>query len=126
MKKIEDLFRSLQFDALGQGAHKISPEALFDDPDGFLVDLRTEEEYRMFNFPLAGKSLHLPLAELPDRWREIPADRPVGLLCFTCVRSSMAFVYLRALGLNNVYVFTAGCGGVVEAMKTEAMRKRQQ
>ena len=124
MQKIEELFRSLQFDALGQGSHKISPEQLFDNPAGFLIDLRTPEEYRMFNFPLAGKSLHIPLSELPERWQEIPTDRPVGLLCYTCVRSSMAFAYLRAQGLTNVFVFTPGCAGVVEAMKTESIRNR--
>ncbi|HTK64809.1 MAG TPA: MBL fold metallo-hydrolase [Pseudonocardia sp.] len=47
-------------------------------------------------------SLHIPLAELPRRMAEIPADRPVVVHCAGGYRSSVAASVLRAAGRHDV------------------------
>ncbi|MGB2569919.1 MBL fold metallo-hydrolase [Micromonospora citrea] len=47
-------------------------------------------------------SLHIPLAELPRRLDEVPADRPVVVHCAGGYRSSVAASLLRAAGRPDV------------------------
>jgi adenylyltransferase/sulfurtransferase len=56
-------------------------------------------------------SLHIPLAEIPARLAEVPADRHVLVLCHHGGRSARATQFLRAAGLTNV---TNVAGGIHE------------
>jgi len=122
---MDDFMRTLTFDFFGQGKHKITCDEFLGDPNAVLLDVRTREEVECLSFPLKHQvslSLAIPLDKLPDRLDEIPRDRVVGLLCVTDVRSSMAFLYLRSKGLNNVRILAGGTSGLVEQLKTGKVR----
>lgn len=65
-----------------------------------LVDVRTSEEFRGGHIPGA---INIPLNALPARLKELPADRPIVVVCATgsrsrsgasaCVRGGCAEVY---------------------------------
>ncbi|MGW3498223.1 rhodanese-like domain-containing protein [Streptomyces sp. NPDC001020] len=55
-------------------------------------------------------SLHIPLAELPSRMEEIPADRPVVVHCAGGHRSSIAASLLRHHGRTDVSDLLGGYG----------------
>ncbi|SDT80439.1 MBL fold metallo-hydrolase [Actinoplanes derwentensis] len=64
-----------------------------------ILDVRTAGEREQG--AIAG-SAHIPLAELPHRLAEIPADRPVVVHCAGGYRSSVAASLLRATGHPDV------------------------
>ena len=53
-------------------------------------------------------SVHIPLADLPARLAELPADRPVVVHCAGGYRSSVAASYLRARGREDVSDLVGG------------------
>ncbi len=65
-----------------------------------VVDVRTEGEREAEGFIDA--AVHLPLAELPHRTAELPADRPLVLHCAGGHRSSIAASLLRRRGFQDV------------------------
>jgi rhodanese-related sulfurtransferase len=70
-----------------------------------LVDVRTTEEYRSGHIPGA---VNIPLNTLPARLKEIPADRPVVVVCATGNRSrSGASAFVRG-GYAEVYNLQGG------------------
>jgi len=112
---MDDLVRSLDKNFFGQGKHKIACEKFLATPEAVLLDVRTREEMECLAFPLkhyVSLCLTIPLNELPDRLDEIPRDRVVGVFCTSDVRSSMAFLYLRGKGFENVRVLTGGAAGL--------------
>ncbi|MBS1241124.1 MAG: beta-lactamase domain protein [Gemmatimonadetes bacterium] len=70
-----------------------------------VVDVRGASEWRAGH--LKG-SILVPLPELPDRLAEIPADRPVVLLCQTGSRSAVAASYLRSRGRTGASNLAGG------------------
>ena len=70
-----------------------------------VVDVRTEAEYDAGHIPAA---LLIPLTELPDRIAEIPADKPVLLVCRSGNRSSQSYQYLREQGFTNIHNLLGG------------------
>ncbi len=69
-------------------------------PDGVpVLDVREDDEW------VAGHvegALHVPLAELPQRVQEVPADRDVLVVCRSGGRSAQAVAWLNAQGLSTV------------------------
>lgn len=80
---------------------EIDIEALAQQPEVPLVDVREVDEYRQFHVP--GARL-VPLSELTERVAEIPPDGPVFLICRTGGRSRRAAEYLRERGVDAVNV----------------------
>ena len=66
-----------------------------------LLDVRSAEEYNGPDGRVPG-SLLLPLPELETRSSEIPADRPVVVLCHSGSRSALATQQLLKAGLTQV------------------------
>lgn len=62
-----------------------------------LLDVRTEEEVRTARIE---PSLHVPLAELPERVVELPEDAAIVTLCHHGVRSLKAAQLLREQGFT--------------------------
>lgn len=54
--------------------------------------------------------LHIPMAEVPARFDEIPRDVPVYVLCHGGVRSGRVVEYLRGQGFGNVTNVRGGIG----------------
>ena len=72
---------------------------VIQDPAVQLVDLRNVGE--LVNGTVEG-ALHLPLAELPRRFPELDAERPVLLHCAGGYRSSVGASWLRHHGFRDV------------------------
>jgi rhodanese-related sulfurtransferase len=60
-----------------------------------ILDCREEDEYAATR--IAGVPL-LPMSELPSRVDEIPADRPLAVLCRSGARSARVADYLTSMG----------------------------
>lgn len=73
--------------------------------DLFLLDVRTEEEYRQFR--LEGARL-IPIDRLAVRLAEIPRNRPVLVYCAVGSRSSQVANYLVRQGYAEVYNLYGG------------------
>jgi len=69
-----------------------------------LLDVRTAREREVATLPGAW----IPLNELTERWREVPADRAVVVYCHTGRRSALATSWLRERGLARVYNLRGG------------------
>lgn len=74
----------------------------------FLLDVREEEEYERDHL---GGTL-IPLAELPDRYPEIPTHLPVIVHCQSGLRSRKAVAFLREKGFTQVYNLAGGLAAV--------------
>ena len=77
----------------------------FDSRDHVLIDVRTAEEYRQGRMP--GAKL-IPLNEIGSRTDEIPADKPVVLVCATGNRSMVAAGQLSRAGFEQLYNLKGG------------------
>lgn len=77
---------------------------LRDQPHA-LVDVRTAGEWASGHAPNA---LHIPLAELSGRQREIPEAQPVVVVCASGNRSAVAATTLARRGFKPVYNFSGG------------------
>jgi rhodanese-related sulfurtransferase/molybdopterin-guanine dinucleotide biosynthesis protein A len=67
----------------------------------YLLDVRQPDEYADGHVPGA----HLvPLGQVPERAAEVPADRPVYVMCRSGSRSQRAAEFLRAQGVDAVNV----------------------
>ena len=60
----------------------------------FVIDVRTYKEYMGAHLR---EAVNLPLHALPERYGEIPGDRPVLLHCIYGVRAIQAYKLLRRL-----------------------------
>lgn len=121
--------KSMDFEFLSRGMHKITYDTLFERPDGVLLDVRTYEEMESVIFPLKyhiGKTLRIPLNELPDRLDELPRDRPVAVLCVSDIRSAMAYLYLQVNGYEHVRILAGGLAGLAEQMKPGKIRRHMK
>lgn len=70
-------------------------EAAAVPEDAFLLDVREPDEWRAGHAPDA---IHIPLGEVPQRLGELPADRPVYVICRSGHRSAQVTVWLNHIG----------------------------
>lgn len=78
--------------------------------DHTLLDVREPEEFRMGRIPGA---INIPLNDLETRTDEIPADKPVVVVCAHGMRSMIGSQILIEAGHAGVYNLL---GGTVEWM----------
>lgn len=69
--------------------------------DGYLLDVREEDEWRAGH---AADAVHVPLSELMGRVDEIPADRNVYVICRSGNRSAYAASFLNQTGRTSMNV----------------------
>ncbi len=77
--------------------HEIPTVHPHDVIDEVLLDVREHDEWAAGRAPNA---VHIPLYELPDRFAEIPAGRPLSVVCKVGARSAQATVWLIANGVD--------------------------
>jgi len=126
MCTLEGTLRSMTFEFLGTGGHKVAHADLFAAPDAVVLDVRTREEAESLAFPLrhqVREVIQIPLNELPDRLDELPPDCPIGILCVSDVRSAIAFAYLRAKGCTQARILAGGTAALVAELKTGKVRE---
>lgn len=87
-------------------------EQLSTGTDTILIDVREAWEYGIAHLPDARL---IPLAELPSRFREIPADRPVIVYCHRGIRSWHAACFLE----QNAYRIVSNLAGGIDAWARE-------
>ncbi|MCU1592808.1 MAG: rhodanese [Frankiales bacterium] len=68
-----------------------------DVGEELLLDVREQDEWSAGRAPNA---VHIPLYDLPDRFDEIPADRPLNVVCKVGSRSAQATAWLIAQGVD--------------------------
>lgn len=71
----------------------------------FLLDVREPEEFAFCH--LQG-SLHIPMAEVATRWRELDPTRDLVVVCHHGVRSLQVAQFLEAQGFDRVINLTGG------------------
>jgi sulfur-carrier protein adenylyltransferase/sulfurtransferase len=76
--------------------------------DAYLLDVREPWEHQKLR--IAGAVL-IPMAQVPARLGEIPADRDVYVHCAVGARSARVVEYLRSKGIERSY----NMGGGIEA-----------
>ncbi|MFC3820948.1 rhodanese-like domain-containing protein [Planomonospora venezuelensis] len=69
--------------------------------DGFLLDVREDDEWHAGHAPAA---VHIPLGELQTRVEEIPKDATVYVVCRVGGRSAHAAAWLNHVGYDAVNV----------------------
>ncbi|GAB2513571.1 MULTISPECIES: rhodanese-like domain-containing protein [Nocardiopsis] len=69
--------------------------------DGYLLDVREDDEWRAGHAPDA---VHIPLGELGGRADEVPKDRKVYVVCRVGGRSAQAVMALNQAGWDSVNV----------------------
>ncbi|HIC09351.1 MAG TPA: rhodanese-like domain-containing protein [Aquificales bacterium] len=84
-----------------------------------LVDIRFEEEYRVWNVQ---PSVNIPLNELPKRWREIDTSKVVITACPHKDRAIIAMTYLREKGIPAKYL-DGGLVGLVELLRADKAKE---
>jgi rhodanese-related sulfurtransferase len=91
---------------VNQLRHRLSAK-----PTPFLLDVREPWEYLAGHVP--GAQL-IPLAELEDRVKEVPRDRPILAICHSGQRSLAAAGYLIQLGYADVSNVDGGTAAWIE------------
>jgi rhodanese-related sulfurtransferase len=86
-------------------------EALVGD-GAFVLDVREDDEYTDGHVRSA---IHMPLGTVPDRFGELPTDRPIYVVCARGGRSGRAAKFLIAQGLDATNV----AGGTLEWIATD-------
>ncbi|GAB6877542.1 rhodanese-like domain-containing protein [Thermaerobacter litoralis] len=70
-----------------------------------IIDVREPDEYAGGHIP--GARL-LPLSQVPVRYRELPADQEMVLVCRSGNRSGLAQRWLQGMGFRNVRNLVGG------------------
>lgn len=93
---------------------EISPtelnERLGQGDDIVLVDVREGYEREIADLPDRGQ-LHIPVADIPQRFAEIPREAEVVIYCRSGGRSGQATAFLMAQGYENVTNMSGGVLG---------------
>lgn len=76
---------------------QITPAQVGKNHDFILLDVREQNEWDFVHLPGA---VHLPLNQLPARFRELPADRNILCLCHHGMRSQRAAQFLAEKGFE--------------------------
>ena len=92
---------------------------LIEEKKAVLLDIRFIEEVKTWKM---GFGLHIPLNELPLRYKELPKDKIIVAACPHKDRSSLAMAYLRTKGYNARYL-TDGLTGLAEALRGDEARE---
>lgn len=77
----------------------------FQERGGFVLDVRTDEEFSLGAIPGA---VNIPLDDLRRRLREVPRDREVLVYCGVGLRGYLAERILRQHGWTEVYNLSGG------------------
>lgn len=77
--------------------NEIPTVTVHDVADEVLLDVREPHEWSAGRAP---RAVHVPLSELPSRLAELPAERPLPVVCKVGGRSAQAVAFLLAQGVD--------------------------
>ncbi|VBB05394.1 Hypothetical protein LUCI_0603 [Lucifera butyrica] len=78
---------------------------LWQQQSAVILDVRTKEEYNQGHIPGV---LWIPLAQIPERTKEIPRQGNVLVICRSGNRSGQAVRFLRQQGFDNIRNIAGG------------------
>ena len=91
-----------------ENVRDVSPEAVKNHiQEVDLIDVRRPDEYDGELGHIANAKL-IVLDTLPERFQEIPKDKPVVLICRSGRRSAQASTFLQEQGYDNTYNMQGG------------------
>ncbi len=73
--------------------------------DWLILDVR--EPHELVIASLDG-AIHVPMGEIPDRYRELPAERAIAVLCRSGARSASVCEFLENQGFEHVVNIDGG------------------
>ena len=92
---------------------------LLKSTNAAILDVREENELSICRIEGA---LHIPMAEVPDRYAELPKDAPLIVFCHHGMRSLKVVEYLKARGLENAINLTGGIHAWANEVDAEMTR----
>jgi len=125
MVEIEDIMKSMTFEFFGNGKHKIKASNHLSKDNALFLDVRSKEETDTLSF---GLTYHIPVLkisinEIPDRLKEIPRDKSIGVFCSSGVRATIVYAYLKTKGYKDVLIIEGGYNGIIEEIKPGKLLK---
>ena len=126
MDNVGKILELMDFEFFASGTHKISPAMFLAETHSVFLDVRSQKEFETVHFSLTHHTsfLHIPINEIPQRLSEIAKDKLVGVFCSSGVRSTMVYLYLTALGFENVRIIEGGYAELVEELKPGRLLKQ--
>ena len=82
-------------------------QRLQNDSNFVLLDTSLEGDNEKFWID-SPKRLYIPFEELHDRYREVPRDKQIAVLCLKGTRAPTAVRFLAAKGFNNAVIVEGG------------------
>lgn len=73
--------------------------------DPLLLDVREDWEYQHARI---GGTLHIPMGQIPGRYRELATDKPLVVICHHGMRSAQVAAYLEHMGFADIYNLSGG------------------
>lgn len=67
-------------------------------PDLYIIDVREWEWYK--GYPQFTGNVHIPRSKLAERYKEIPANRPVILNCGAGIQAPRAYEFLKKINAD--------------------------
>ena len=116
-RSYEKLFSDVSGAEAGKAMHFLSPETFINDlhqgKEYVAIDVRTPAEARLFTLSLPN-SLAIPTSEVftPGKLEQIPADKPVVIICKSGARATAVGTALRHIGFDNVFILKGGFQGL--------------
>lgn len=65
--------------------------------DSVILDVRENDEWAAGHI---ADAIHVPMAEIPTRVAQLPADQPLAVICRSGARSARVTAYLAQAGLD--------------------------
>jgi sulfur-carrier protein adenylyltransferase/sulfurtransferase len=88
---------------------------LTSDSPCLVVDIREVYETKICQIP----SLHIPMAEMPARFKEIPTDKPLVILCKSGKRAEATANLMECeLGFSELFILEGGIMAWIAEIET--------
>ncbi|RUT73614.1 rhodanese-like domain-containing protein [Ancylomarina longa] len=117
---MDNTLKKMKLSYLGTGKHKIAVKSFLEQRDAIFLDVRAKEEVETFQFNFQHfniEVIHIPIDELPDRFKELPKNKVIGAFCSSGTRSAWAYIYLLSKGFEKVKWIEAGNEEIAGALK---------
>jgi rhodanese-related sulfurtransferase len=96
----------------GATLNTLQATRLINDSGAVLLDVRGGDEYAAGHLP---NSKNIPAADLDKRLGELPANKPVIVVCASGSRAGRAAAALRKAGRSDVFCLDGGISGWQQA-----------
>jgi rhodanese-related sulfurtransferase len=126
MNDLEKVIAEMDFRYFGTGQHKMEPEAFLATGNSIFLDVRAKEEIETLKLSLLHhcEVLEIPTNEIPNRIKEIPKDKLIGVFCSAGVRAAIIFTYLKSKGYENVKIIPGGYPPLLQALMPGKIYKK--